>query len=108
MERTFDLRYKQLTSLLAPVVNILLKEDGVVVVGHECCRERLAEYFEILYNVPSRLIFWLVWAHMLWSTHKGRPILLPDGKEVVFINWRGWSTCWSMFGSCRAAQGGWR
>ena len=29
-----------------------LKEDGTVVKGHEGCWERIAEYFEVLYNVP--------------------------------------------------------
>ena len=36
----------------APSVSMLLKTDGVVVMGHEGCRERFAECFEELYNVP--------------------------------------------------------
>ena len=43
---------KRLSSVSTPGVNTLLKTDGEVVVGHEGCRERLAEYFEGLYNVP--------------------------------------------------------
>ena len=36
----------------APAVSTLLRDDGTVVMGHEGCRKRLAEYFEELYNVP--------------------------------------------------------
>ena len=32
--------------------NTLLKEDGVVMVGHEGSREQHMEYFEELHNVP--------------------------------------------------------
>ena len=43
---------KRLSSVPAPAVSTLLRDDGTVVMGHEGCRERLAEYFEELYNVP--------------------------------------------------------
>ena len=43
---------KRLSSVPAPAVSTLFKEDGTVVMGHEGCRECLAEYFEELYNVP--------------------------------------------------------
>ena len=39
-------------SVPAPGLSTLHKEDRTVVMGHEGCRERLAEYFEELYNVP--------------------------------------------------------
>ena len=32
-------------------VNTLLESDGTVVMGHEGCRKRLAEYSEELYNI---------------------------------------------------------
>ena len=43
---------KRLSSVPAPAASTLLRDDGTVVMGHEGCRERLAEYFEELYNVP--------------------------------------------------------
>ena len=39
---------KRLSSVPAPAVSTLLKDDGTVVMGHEGCREPLAEYFEEL------------------------------------------------------------
>ena len=39
---------KWLSSVPAPGVNMLPKMGGAVVVGHEGCRERHAEYFEDL------------------------------------------------------------
>ena len=51
IETTSDLPTGQLSDC-PPAVSTLLKEDGTVVMGHEGCRERLAEYFEELYNVP--------------------------------------------------------
>ena len=39
-------------------VNTLFKGDGVVLVGHESCREGLAEYFDELYYVhpPAEIL----------------------------------------------------
>ena len=51
IETTSDLPTRQLSDC-PPVVSTLLKDDGTVVMGHEGCRERLAECFEELYNVP--------------------------------------------------------
>ena len=53
IETTSDLPTGRLSDYpSAPAVSTLLKEDGTVVMGHEGCRERLAEYFDELYNVP--------------------------------------------------------
>ena len=44
---------KRLSFVPAPVVNTLIKSDGTVLVGHEGCRKRLAEYFSLF---PSLLL----------------------------------------------------
>ena len=49
---------KRLSPLPAPGVNMLLKVDGTVILGHEGCRARHAECFEELYKVPSPAKSW--------------------------------------------------
>ena len=87
-------------------MNALLRVDGTVLMGHEGCRERLAEYFEELYNVPApadRLAGGTSHAVAPDSAVKEDPSSYQE-VETVISELK--LSCWGLWGPHRAAQDG--